>query len=274
MLYYDPYYHRCCQHNAAFGWPYFTENLWMASAGNGLAAVLYAPSKVTARVGGGSTVTFTEKTGYPFTGSVDFTLAADRETSFPLTLRIPLWCAHARITVNGRDAGVTPAAGKWVILDRSWKNGDVVRLELPAEIALRAWKENTVSVSRGPLTYSLKIGERWERSGGTDAWPAFELFPTTPWNYALIADRADAARSFELIRKDGPPDPQPFAPGAAPLELRARAARVPAWKQESNGLIGDIPGSPLRLDTPVETITLIPMGCARLRVSVFPTLTR
>jgi DUF1680 family protein len=94
MLYFDPYYHRCCQHNVAFGWPYFTENLWMASAGNGLAAVLYAPSKVTARVGNGVQVTITENTGYPFTDEIEFTLAPERETAFPLTLRIP---AGARV---------------------------------------------------------------------------------------------------------------------------------------------------------------------------------
>jgi hypothetical protein len=243
----------------------------MASAGNGLAAVLYAPSKVTARVGGGSEITISEKTGYPFADGVEFTLATERETEFPLTLRIPGWCAHARVTVNGADAGVRPVAGKWVIIDRTWKNGDVVHLELPSDFALKVWKEKTVSVSRGPLTYALKIGERWERSGGTDAWPAFELFPTTPWNYALVADLANPARSFELVRKDAT-DPRPFTPGSVPLELHARAARIPAWKQESNGLVGQIPGSPLRAATQVESVTLIPMGCERLRVSVFPRL--
>ena len=274
MLYFDPYYHRCCQHNVAFGWPYFTENLWMASAGNGLAAVLYAPSKVTARVGKGVQVTITENTGYPFTDEIKFTLAPERETAFPLTLRIPGWCARASITVNGEDAGVKPRGGKWTILERSWKKGDVVKLELPPELDVRVWKMsgNTVSVSRGPLTYALKIGERWERSGGTDTWPAFEVFPTTAWNYGLVADPAGPARSFEVVRKEGPLDPQPFTPGHAPLELRARAKRVAAWKQEANGLIGEIPASPLRAAAPVESVTLIPMGCERLRVSVFPTI--
>ncbi len=275
MLYFDPYYHRCCQHNVAFGWPYFTENLWMASAGNGLAAVLYAPSKVTARVGAGSEVTIRENTSYPFTGTIEFAIAAERETSFPLTLRIPGWCAHARVTVNGADAGVSPAPGQWVILERPWNNGDVVRLELPQDIAIKTWTGNAISVSRGPLTYALKIGERWERSGGTDAWPAFELFPTTPWNYGLIADPLDPAKSFYPVARvrDGSPGSQPFTPANAPLEIDVRAARILSWKQESNGMIGFMPASPSRVDTPVETVTLIPMGCARLRVSVFPTIT-
>jgi hypothetical protein len=98
------------------------------------------------------------------------------------------------------------------------------------------------------------------------------VFPTTAWNYGLVADPAGPARSFEVVRKEGPLDPQPFTPGHAPLELRARAKRVAAWRQEANGLIGEIPANPLRAAAPVESVTLIPMGCERLRVSVFPTI--
>ena len=272
MLYFDPWYHRCCQHNVAFGWPYFTENLWMASARNGLAAVMYAPSVVTAAVGTGTPVTITEKTEYPFADAVDFRLAIERPTAFPLTLRIPGWCTRSRVAVNGADAGIAPEAGRWVVLDRVWKNGDVVKIDLPSDLAVRVWKENgnTLSVSRGPLTYALKIGERWERIGGTNRWPAFEVFPTTAWNYGLAVDTADPAPSIEVIRKGGALDARPFAAEGSPIELRARARRIPSWKQESNGLVGEIPGSPLRVETPVETVTLIPMGCARLRISVFP----
>jgi hypothetical protein len=272
MLYFDPWYHRCCQHNVAFGWPYFTEHLWMASAGNGIAAVMYAPSVVTAAVGNGTRVTLTEKTEYPFGDAVGFTLSIERPTAFPFTLRIPGWCTRARVTVNGADAGIKPAGGQWVVLERAWKNGDVVRLELPPELAIRVWKTNgnTISVSRGPLTYALKIGERWERIGGTDRWPAFEVFPTSAWNYGLAADTVNPARSIEVVRKEGGFDTRPFAAESSPIELRARARRIPSWKQESNGLVGEIPGSPLRVETPLETVTLIPMGCARLRISVFP----
>jgi hypothetical protein len=43
-------------------------------------------------------------------------------------------------------------------------------------------------VNRGPLTYSLRIGERWEKKGGTEEWPGFEVYPSTPWNYGLIQE--------------------------------------------------------------------------------------
>ena len=58
------------------------------------------------------------------------------------------------------------------------------------KVRLTRWTENkdSVSVHRGPLTYSLKIGEKYVRVGGTDRWPALEVHPTTDWNYGLVVD--------------------------------------------------------------------------------------
>ena len=64
MFSYNPYQYRCCQHNVAFGWPYYAESLWAATSDNGLAAVLYAASSVKAQVGDGTRVQIAEETSY------------------------------------------------------------------------------------------------------------------------------------------------------------------------------------------------------------------
>ena len=141
-------------------------------------------------------------------------------------------------------------------------------------ISLRTWKknQNSVSVDRGPLTYSLKIGEKYVREGGTDDWPAWEIHPTTPWNYGLVLNENDPASSFRVVRKNWPGDNQPFKADAAPIELRAKAKRIPAWQQDHLGLVGKLQPSPAKSTEPAENVTLIPMGCARLRISAFPTI--
>ena len=53
----NPRDHHCCQHNLACAWPYFTESLYEATPDRGLAAMMYAPCTVTARVGDGTEVT-------------------------------------------------------------------------------------------------------------------------------------------------------------------------------------------------------------------------
>jgi hypothetical protein len=45
------YYYRCCPHNYGFGWPYYSEELWLATWDNGLCASMYAACQVTALVG-------------------------------------------------------------------------------------------------------------------------------------------------------------------------------------------------------------------------------
>jgi len=273
MLAYNPWDYRCCQHNVAFAWPYFAESLWMAVPGNGLAAAFYAPSAVNAKVGDGAEVRITEATDYPFGEAVEFRLSPARPVQFPFLLRIPRWCEGARIEVNGEALKVAAKPQSWVTLQRTWRGGDVVRLELPMKIQLTVWEKNknAVSVSRGPLMYSLKIGEKWVRFGGTDEWPAYEVFPTTPWNYGLIVDQQEPAKSLAVAKKSGPLADQPFDVNAAPIELSAQARKIPGWQMEG-GLVGELPQSPVKSAEPVETITLIPMGCARLRISAFPAI--
>jgi len=51
-----------------------------------------------------------------------------------------------------------------------------------------------------------------------------------------------------------------------------RARRIPGWQLDKNGLIRTLRASPVRSTEPLETISLVPMGAARLRISSFPTI--
>lgn len=272
LLSYDPWKYRCCQHNAAFGWPYYAEHLWLATADDGLAAALYAPSAVTAKAGDGTEVRITEETAYPFGGTIDLEVGTGRPVDFPLYLRIPDWAGRMRLSVNGEETPVPAEARGFLRLRRMWKDGDRVRLELEQEIRVKVWPEigGSVSIGRGPLWYALKIGEKWERSGGTDAWPAFEVLPTSAWNYGLVVDPSRPAGGA-VLSAENPPADQPFTPDAAPVVLRAKARRIPGWKAEGR-MVGLVPASPAEGEGPVEEVELIPMGCARLRISQFPSV--
>jgi len=274
MLSSDPRLYRCCMHNVGQGWPYYAEHLWAATQDNGLAAVLYAASEVEARVGDGTKIRIVEETEYPFDEIVDFTVLTPKRVEFPLLLRIPEWCEGAHLSVNGRDDGIRPEPLKYVLVEREWHDGDNVRLELPMRLRLSVWAENrnSVSVSRGPLIYSLRIGERWVRCGGPDRWPSYEVHPSTPWNYGLVLDPSGPNRIFPVSEKGMPQSEEPFSPDAAPVKLTAKAKRLAQWAQEENGLVGPLPESPTKSGGAVETITLIPMGCARLRIAAFPTV--
>jgi hypothetical protein len=199
---------------------------------------------------------------------------------FPLYLRIPGWTAGARLTINGEIAQAEPRPSQYVRIEREWKDGDKVELQLPMRIEVKTWRTNadSVSVRRGPLWYSLRIGERWQQYPGpndypaTEDWPAWEVYPTTAWNYGLVLDRGDPAKSFLVESAERPMARQPFTPDAAPVKLIGEGKLIPGWQTDYTGLCAPLQSSPLRSDKPTERIELIPMGCARLRISAFPVI--
>jgi hypothetical protein len=286
----NPFSSRCCQHNHSQGWPYFNRCLWMATADNGLCATMYSACEVKARVGSGDEVAIAEETHYPFEENIRFTVATKKPAAFPISWRIPAWCKSARLSINGKAIPVKPVPGQFVRIERTWNNRDKIVLELPMEISARTWANNhdSVSIDYGPLTFSLRIGERyvsqdssktaqgdssWQKGADTSKWPSYEIHPTTAWNYGLAWDGGDAAKTFKVSRSSWPKNDFPFTLDAVPLKISAKVRKIPTWTLDRYGLCAPLQASPAVTTEPVESVELVPMGAARLRISAFPTVT-
>lgn len=259
----------CCTANMHQGWPKFAANLWMASAKEGLAAVSYAPSRVSTKVRDGVTVDIVEDTDYPFRDSIRLRIDPATPVTFPLDLRIPAWADGARITVNGRAIpGVK--AGTFHSIERSWRKGDRVELVFPMRPRVVKGFNNSISVERGPLVYSLQIGEDWRKVKDHPRAPDWGVSPTTAWNYGLVVDQRDAARSFQ-VEERSVTSQYLFSADGAPVVLKAKARKVSSWKMV-NDSAAPPPVSPVASSEPEETITLIPYGAAKLRITSFPVI--
>ena len=270
----------CCTCNYHQGWPKFAQHLWMASADGGLAALAYAPCKVTATVAGGATVTLTEETDYPFRETVRFTLGTAAPVAFPLHLRTPGWVQadRASITINGSPVLLTAPSGKISVLDRTWKNGDVVELRLPMSVRTASGYARSLSVHRGPLLFALDVPAQARdvedpRPAGVPATAPhrgyLEFLPTAPWNYAFAA--RDAPLRFELLDNGAPLAANPWSRTSTPVELRGAGLPVEEWTLLRNSAAPP-PLSPLlpRPGLAPVTIRLIPYGATVLRIAAFP----
>ena len=280
----------CCLANMHQGWPKFAANLWMATNDNGLVAVAYSPCTLKAKVGKGTEVRINEETDYPFKGDIKLTINSEKPVRFPIYLRIPGWAEKAVISFKGRNIDGT--AGSTVRLNEKWNDGDVITIDIPMNLRIENRYNNSSSLLRGPLYYSLRIDKEYKSvkinydnfsyKGSVD----WEIYPKSPWNYGLMIDKHNLSRGFDVVENRF--EKYPFADRGdmiwssdsgryiswnkdAPVVITARGIRIPEWTMKNNS--ADIPPrSPVKTSGNPEIIRLVPYGCARLRITEFPVI--
>ena len=280
----NPFSSRCCQHNHGFAWPYYAEHLILATPDNGAAAVLFNTCDASIKVADGKEIVIRETTDYPFDTRIGFVMEMkDDGVNFPFYIRIPKWTRNATVKVNGQDMDEDLQAGKYLCIDREWKNGDRVEVDFPMEVSVRTWQvnKNSVSVDYGPLTLSLRITEKyveknsaetaiwdsqWQQGADASRWPSYEIYPESPWNYALQVGSVKLKERRKLQ-----PGRNPFTQSDVPLVFEAQGRQVSDWKIDEYKLCGVLPYEDVAKSDTCETLELIPMGAARLRISAFPT---
>jgi hypothetical protein len=150
----------CCPTNLVRYIPGMGERAF-ATRDNEIWSVLYLGNTATVKLKVGK-VKLTEETHYPWDGDIKLTIDPETSFTFALHLRIPGWCKETpKITINDKPADAK-AEKEYVTLSRSWKAGDVVRLNLPMSVE-RIYADpkvkadiGRVALQRGPVVYCLE----------------------------------------------------------------------------------------------------------------------
>src|SRR5208283_4787598 len=132
-----------------------------AASADSLYVNLFIQGSAQAKVGD-TPVALKVTTEYPWEGKVRLELTPAERAKFALRLRVPGWCHNASVTVNRREMKALVAERGYLVLDREWKRGDRVELDLPMPIERVAANpqvkadQGLLAIQRGPIVYCLE----------------------------------------------------------------------------------------------------------------------
>ncbi len=116
---------------------------------------------------GKKTVTLTQKTEYPWQGYMRLEVGLKGSVKTQIRLRIPDWCKNYTIAVND-DAIEVPVEKGYAVIDRKWKDGDFIDLnmDMPVEVVAADPRvkedEGMRAVQRGPIVYCIEEADNKE----------------------------------------------------------------------------------------------------------------
>jgi uncharacterized protein len=104
--------------------------------GDGVVMNLYTGEMAALNLRNGAAVTITTATLYPGDGRIRIKVSPAQSESFAVKLRIPSWCRHSSVRVNGQDVESKPGKDGYVAIQRVWKPDDEIELDLKLEPSL------------------------------------------------------------------------------------------------------------------------------------------
>jgi len=167
----------CCPTNLCRFMPSIPGYIY-AQAKNSLYVNLFVTSSSTIQLDKKLPVTISQETQYPWDGQVKISVSPEKTSQFALSLRVPGWAQNqpvpgdlysyispesvtVSILVNGEAVQYKSEKG-YAVIDREWKQGDVVTYNLPMNINRVEANQQViddagqVAIERGPMVYCLE----------------------------------------------------------------------------------------------------------------------
>lgn len=152
-----------------------------------------------------------QETAFPNEEQTKLTITEGRGR-FKLLVRYPGWVSQGAlaIAVNGKNIKYTVNSSSYVCIDRAWKRGDVVKIELPMRNAIERMPNvpQYVAFMRGPILLAAKTGTEDLRGlvAGDSRWGHIAAGEKLPVNKApiLLEDNLEEL-SKKLVPVNGHP---------------------------------------------------------------------
>lgn len=128
-----------------------------AHRGNNLYVNLFIPSTLQWEEKG---VSVKQETSFPDESKTTLTVSPNKEAKFTVFLRYPQWVNRGdfKVTINGTSYPIKQAPGTYVALERTWRKGDEVVVEMPMHLSTEQMLGNSPHYTflYGPIVLAAK----------------------------------------------------------------------------------------------------------------------
>jgi len=256
----EPHY-GCCTANQGQGWPKLIMSVFIENE-DGIEATMMLPAELHTNLKG-SNVTIGIETDYPFRHSGRYTITTDKPVEFELTLRLPKWANAVR--VNGETFEPTD----YYIIRKLWTGTETIKVEYETTPHFTARPHGLRCVEYGPLVFSLPLEAEYKaveyvKDGVERQFPYcdYELTSQSEWRYGF-ADEALTVVEQAFCEV-------PFSSKAPSIAIKANLSRVDWDFADGYDCFADAKPASNAALCAAQELTLIPYGCAKLRMTEMP----
>jgi uncharacterized protein len=142
-----------------------------AHQGDNIFVNLFIPSKLTWKEKG---MTLVQNTKFPFEEGSQIKMQLQKPKQFLVRIRYPQWVAQGglKLMVNNKPVAIDATPGTYATINRTWRNGDVISVQLPMHIEAESLPDGSpwVSFVHGPIVLAAVtdttdlIGEKADAS--------------------------------------------------------------------------------------------------------------
>ncbi|MGV8942419.1 MAG: glycoside hydrolase family 127 protein [Lysobacter sp.] len=171
-------YWRCCKSSGAMALEELPAIAYGVATDGGISVNLYGTSEASVTLPQAGEVGLQQVTAYPFDGAITIRLTPAKVAVFGLSLRIPSWAHDATVKVNHDAVAQDIVPGSYLRIEREWKAGDEITLDLPMRpVVHRKLNQNIqeslapdgspvrqevlryeyLAITRGPLAYATGL---------------------------------------------------------------------------------------------------------------------
>jgi hypothetical protein len=270
----------CCTVNHPQGYPKFLSASFVKIGDNGLGHALLSPSTVSTTLAQNNNVSISCNTNYPFELTLEYTIEADK--AFNFYVRVPSWSTSSTIRAKGSNdfqRSLHPDSNTGMAQILLLPGISTLTYTLGADTHLETRANNTIAVHRGPLLFSLAIGEEVislpPKSFSTkEPFPVgyappqchdHEMYNTTAWNIAI--DPSTLKYNYKT-NSTGLANPI-WALYAPPNLFTVQGCEI-NWPIEKG--VPTNPPADRTCVAPAAEYTLVPYGSARLHMVELPVM--